>query len=181
MIAPIETERLILRATEPSDAKVFYALNSDPEVLRYTGDTPFPSVKAVAEFLEGYEQFKRYGLGRMAMVRKADCAILGWCGLHFDDENGETDIGYRLFRRHWRQGYATEAARAAVEDGIQRLGIPRVFAHVHPQNRASLRVTEKLGMTHHSTYEWEGEDWWKLELPEASASLVRGKYFSSKD
>lgn len=164
MIAPIETERLLLRATTPKDAAVFFALNSDPEVLRYTGDSPFPSVDAVAEFLDGYDQFSRFGLGRMAMIRKVDGEILGWCGLKFDEECGETDIGYRLFRRHWRRGYATEAARAAVQDGICRLGITHVFAHVHPGNRASLRVTEKLGMTHHSTYEWGGEDWWKLEL-----------------
>lgn len=141
------TDRLLLRDIDPDrDAPVLFALNTDPEVVRYTGDGPFESVEATrAFFTERIAQYARDGMGRWVVERKADGEVLGWCGLKRLDD-GQVDVGYRFFRRHWGQGYATEAARACLEHGFRALGLPVIIAHVMPENAASRGVVRKLGM-----------------------------------
>lgn len=143
----LETDRLLLRDIEPDrDASVLFELNNDPEVVRYTGDGPFESEEATrAFFRERIAQYALDGMGRWVVERKADGEVLGWCGLKRHDD-GQVDVGYRFFRRYWGHGYATEAARASVEYGFRVLGLPRIIAHVMPENTASRGVMRKLGL-----------------------------------
>ncbi len=143
----IETERLYLKAFSPDDASRHFALNSDPIVLQFTGDVAFLSEKDARSFLEQYDHYERYGFGRWNCFRKKDDAFIGWCGLKFNEVK-EIDLGYRFFRKEWNKGYATEAAKACLEYGFNTLKIKRIIGRVHPDNKASIRVLEKVGMTY---------------------------------
>jgi ribosomal-protein-alanine N-acetyltransferase len=153
----LATERLCLTEMVPSDAEEAFALNGDPEVVRYTGDGPFASVEAARAFLLSYRDYRAHGYGRWAMRRREDGAFLGWCGLKYHPDTGETDLGYRLHRRYWGQGYATEAGRACLNYGFGKLGLSRIVAHVVRAHLASIRVLEKCGMSPVASIAFEGQ------------------------
>lgn len=141
----MRTERLLLREIVVADAPVFHALNADPEVMRWTGDSPFPDLAATEAFIRAYPAYRDDGFGRWAMVRLTDGEVVGWCGLRRQPD-GEVDLGYRLFRKHWGQGYATEAALASVRHGFRELGLPAIIGRAARANVASIRVLVKVGM-----------------------------------
>jgi len=143
----LETPRLKLREITPADAPELYALNLDPEVIQYTGDPPFESVEATETFFRNYPDYRRNGYGRWLMVRKEDGAVLGWCGLKYLPETQETDIGYRLFKKYWGAGYATEAAKACLQYGFETLKLDTIIARAMQKNVASVNIMKKLGMT----------------------------------
>jgi len=138
------SERLGYREFEPHDGEVLYRLNSDPEVIRYTGDPPFADIDEARAFILGYERYRLHGYGRWAVIHKSDQAFLGWAGLNLIDD--EVDLGYRFFRSFWGQGFATEAARACIEYGFGKLNLSHIIARSLPENVASLKVLEKVGM-----------------------------------
>lgn len=140
-----ESPRLYFRETTVDDAELMYQLNSDPEVMRYTGDISWNSVDQARQFLADYQDFKKNGMGRWAAIRKSDGAMIGWCGLKLHP-NGEVDLGYRLFKKYWNQGYATEAGLANLNYGFNELGLKSIIGQVLPVNKASIRVLEKVGM-----------------------------------
>ena len=125
--ALIETDRLILRPLSPDDNQAFYDLNNDPEVIQYTGDLPFASTNDALEFLQNYDQFTKYKIGRMAVIRKDDNVFLGWCGIKFDPSSGEYDLGFRFFKKYWNQGFASEYANASLKYGFETLQIPMIL------------------------------------------------------
>ncbi|MEN8249800.1 MAG: GNAT family N-acetyltransferase [Bacteroidota bacterium] len=141
----LETGRLILREFEPSDAKPMFELNSNPEVIKYTGDPPFDSVEAVRGFLKNYSDYRKNGYGRWAVLLKPENEFIGWCGLKLNEEDF-TDIGFRFFRKHWNKGYATEAAMATLAFGFNELGLDEIIGRVAAENTASVRVLEKINM-----------------------------------
>ncbi len=144
----LETDRLILRPMTDEDAYHLFELNSDPQVTRYTGDpadpTPSASLRVIHERIR--PQFQQYKMGRFATTLK-DGTFLGWCGLRYFPQNKEVDLGYRFHRRYWGQGYATEASAAALNYGFETLGLQKIIAKAMPENTASLKVMQKLGMT----------------------------------
>lgn len=144
----LETERLYLREMTPEDAESAYLLNLDPEVIRYTGDNPFESVEDAKTFLEKYTHYRQYGFGRWAVILKETGEYLGWCGLKYTPELDEFDIGYRFMQKFWGFGYATEAAEACMQYGFEKLGIPVIVGRAMPENTASVRVLEKIGLTY---------------------------------
>lgn len=141
-----ETDRLYLRPLAPDDSAHLCELNADPEVLRYTPDVPFSSLQAAREFIAQQTQHARPSMGRCAVIRRRDNAFLGWCGLQYHPEERLTELGYRFHRRHWGNGYATEAAQASLEHGFSTLLLPEIYAHVLPENTASQKVLHKCGM-----------------------------------
>ncbi|QEE48981.1 GNAT family N-acetyltransferase [Flavobacterium alkalisoli] len=155
---PFITERLILRELSVNDAYYFYLLNEDTEVLQYTGDIPFENLEAAKQFLAEYDQYKRYGLGRWAVIRKDDNAFLGWCGLKYSSDKNEYDIGFRFFRHYWNMGYATEAAKKCIEVGFNKFRIPIIIGRVMKNNSSSIRVLEKIGLTRTKDYDFDGHE-----------------------
>lgn len=149
MLFLAETPRLRLREMTVADAEHAFALNNDPEVLRYTGDDPFVHVEEARAFLAAYPAYQRDGFGRWA-VELHDGTWIGWCGLR-RQEDGQVDLGYRLLRAHWGRGYATEAAQACIELGFNRFGLDAIIARVARANRGSVRVLEKVGMRYWKT------------------------------
>ena len=147
-----ETERLILRPFTLDDADAFFEFNKDPEVVKYTGNPPTLSIEEAKEIIERviFPQYSKNGMGRLAVIKKENQEIIGFCGLKFIEEENETDLGYRFLRSEWGQGYATESAKAVLKHGFEDLGIERIIARVDKRNINSLRVIEKLGMTYDS-------------------------------
>lgn len=143
----IETERLRFRESGPDDAEAMFALNSDPEVVQYTGDGPFESIEAARKFMEEYVNvFRKWKRGRWLLELKSTGEVIGWCGLKFHEDSGLTDVGYRLFKKHWGKGYASESCLAAIEYGFNTLNLEKIVAHARKENAASLRVLEKCGL-----------------------------------
>ena len=132
------------------DAENAFNLNSDPLVIRYTGDTAFASIEAAREFLLNHTDYQRNGYGRWAMERVSDHEFLGWCGLKKLDD-GEVDLGYRLMRDHWGNGYATEAAGECLRIGFKASGLGSIIGRTAKENTASINVLEKIGMTYYKT------------------------------
>jgi RimJ/RimL family protein N-acetyltransferase len=142
----VQTARQTLRLLTPEDAEPMFALNSDPDVLRYTPDLPPRSVEDERAFLVAYHDvYRTDGFARWAAIETATGAWLGWCGLR-RQADGEVDVGYRYLKSAWGRGFATEAARASVAYGFRTLGLARLIARAQPANVASLRVLAKIGL-----------------------------------
>lgn len=160
MTTPIlETPRLYLREITVDDAESAFLLNSDPEVLQYTGDEPFDSVEEAREFLGKYDHYRKYGFGRWAVIRKEDNEFLGWCGLKYTEDLDEFDIGFRFFKKYWNCGYASESAEACLKLGFEQFNMPEIVGRARKENGASIRVLEKLGLVFRNEYEEDGEQW----------------------
>ncbi|MCX6318385.1 MAG: GNAT family N-acetyltransferase [Bacteroidetes bacterium] len=144
----LETERLLLRQFTTGDAALIYELNQDPDVTRYTGD-PIRDEAHAKEVLENVilPQYALYNHGRWAVHTKPGLEFIGWCGLKTRPERDyEIDLGYRYKQSTWGKGYATEAAYACLQYGFATLGLKRIVGRAMPQNLASLKVLEKIGM-----------------------------------
>lgn len=141
-----ETERLRHRAFTAADAEAFYALNSNPEVMRFTGEECLPSLESARQVIENYPDFDTVGYGRWACVLKESGNVIGFCGLKYLSDLDRVDIGYRFLPPYWGRGLATEACRASLEFGFATLKLKEIVGFVVPGNRASIRVLEKVGM-----------------------------------
>lgn len=148
MHAPIETQRLILRAFTLDDVDAVYQMNLEPEVTRYTHDGGVQPREVVeARIRDDYlGDHEKWGFGRLAVVLKADQRVLGICGLKRVEDDPETDLGYRFRRDCWGRGYATESATAVIAHGFEQLGLQIITATARLDNEASFRVMSKLGM-----------------------------------
>lgn len=144
----LATQRLFLRPVQIEDAKNLFELNLDPEVVRYTGDTPFRSVLESQKFIQEtmIPQFQQTKMSRLIVLK--DNEFLGWCGLKFHPETNEVDLGYRFAQKFWGQGFATESSIACLDYGFQELKLDRIIAKAMPQNIASIKVMLKIGMKH---------------------------------
>lgn len=141
-----ETDRLLLRELNISDAENFYKLNSDFDVIKFTGDNKFTSVNEAKTFLENYTEYKKYGYGRWAVLSKSDDKFLGWCGLKYNEEQ-LVDLGFRFFKKYWGNGFATEAAKGCLDYGFSELHLETIVGRALKKNTASIKVLEKIGMT----------------------------------
>ena len=142
----LETERLVLRGWREADIDPFWASACDPAVMRY-----LPAMasrdEAVARYHAQTAMQAEHGYCFWVIERTADGAFLGQCGLCPPrDPFTEVEIGWRLNRAAWGQGYAIEAARAALAWGWAHTATPTVIAVTVPANAPSWRVMDKLGM-----------------------------------
>lgn len=153
MTPALRTERLLLRAWRETDRAPFAALNGDSAVMEH-----FPSTLTRAEsdaFVDRIiDTWETRGLGLWAVEvveppEEAD-AFIGYVGLWPWDSvaPGLVEVGWRLARRSWGNGYAPEGARAALAFGFDQLGLAEIVSFTVPQNTRSRRVMEKIGMTH---------------------------------
>jgi RimJ/RimL family protein N-acetyltransferase len=117
------------------------------------------SVAQALEILRAHPlaDYHKYGFGRWACVHKASGAVIGFAGLKYLDDLREVDIGYRLLPAYWGLGLATEAGRVVLNYGFTRLGLSRIIGLVDLDNRASVRVLEKLGLAFAEMVQFRGE------------------------
>ncbi|MEO8412065.1 MAG: GNAT family N-acetyltransferase [Ginsengibacter sp.] len=142
-----ETPRLFLRRFTEADAPLIFALNSDPEIVKYVHEPVLQNEAAAKKILINsiLPQYK-INLGRWAILTKSDYEFIGWCGLKYMEETGIIDLGYRLLKAAWGKGYATEAAQYTVIYGLKNLKIEMITGRAHIDNIASIKVLEKIGM-----------------------------------
>lgn len=173
----IETPRLRLRQWESRDADAFAKLNSHPEVMADLGG-PLDR-DASDKKLERYTQaFEDRGYSRWAIENHGG-DFLGYAGImHIGGDHplgAHDDIGWRLCRHAWGFGYATEAARAALDDGFERLGLTNIITYTAPENTRSQAVMERMKLRRvpslDFSHEYEpGENWkgWVWVTPQAT-------------
>jgi RimJ/RimL family protein N-acetyltransferase len=148
----LETERVLLRRFTEADADDLFALDGDPEVMRFiSGGKPTPLEvirnETLPRFLGYYERFDAFGC--WAAIEKSSGDFLGWFAFCPPDDAkpDQVELGYRLRKAAWGRGYGTEVSRALVRKGFTELGARRVFATADRVNYASRRVMEKAGLT----------------------------------
>ncbi len=166
-----ETERLILLPRVMADLDDCIAMDRDPEVTRFI---PGPWHDAVAHrtFVKGrIEASFGDGLGYWSIrAKERPKQFLGWILLIPADAVGpDIEIGWRLNRRAWGKGYATEAARPVLAHAFQTLELDRVIADIAPGNAASVRVVQKLGLSQPRQTTYHDE-------PFASYSVTRATF-----
>jgi RimJ/RimL family protein N-acetyltransferase len=143
------TERLALRGWRDEDLEPFVALCADPAVMRWVGaGAPQDRREAEAAFVHVRDHWARHGFGLWAAEERESGELLGFVGLaRLPDGSGDVEVGWRLRPDAWGRGLATEGALAARDHAFGELGLSRLVALVHPENEASLRVIDKLGMS----------------------------------
>jgi RimJ/RimL family protein N-acetyltransferase len=160
----LETERLTMREWNASDLAPFAAINADPRVMEFLPNV-LSREESDAAAGRTIEHFAQHGFGRWAIEEREAGEFIGFVGLSVVTyETAFTpcvEIGWRLASEFWGRGYATEAARAALEDGFGRLALREIVSFTVPANVRSRRVMEKIGMTRA-----EGEDFDHPLLPE---------------
>jgi ribosomal-protein-alanine N-acetyltransferase len=144
----LETDRLLLREFVMDDVEAFFRMVIDPDVTRYTGD----GGKTLEEARKGLEErlfqdYRKYGYGRWAAVYKPTGKVIGFAGLKYLDDLDVVDLGYRFFKEHWGKGLATEASSAILGYGFGALRLQRIIGIADIENKASIRVLEKVGFT----------------------------------
>ncbi|MBE9139534.1 GNAT family N-acetyltransferase [Nodosilinea sp. LEGE 07088] len=144
----LETQRLILRDFTLEDVPQLAPILSDPRVMKFSPK----GVLSTAETQEKIEEFialyQSHGFGKWAVIFKQTNQLIGYCGIaleHIDGIN-EPEIGYRLEPAFWGQGLATEAAKPAINYGLDQLQLPYLLGIVEPANTASVKILKKLGL-----------------------------------
>jgi RimJ/RimL family protein N-acetyltransferase len=155
----IETARLVLREWRASDDAPFFAMGQDADVMRYLGPPMSRTDVAAARHRMDTCQAE-HGYCFWALERKADAAFIGFCGLKPGKPPivGETEIGWRLARDAWGQGYAREAAEASLAWGWANLDVPAITAITVLANTRSWGLMERLGMVRDSAGDFDHRD-----------------------
>jgi len=145
----IHTDRLLLREVEESDFSAVHDYARDAEVSRYMPWGP-NSEQDTKEFIQrvlDHQRKQPRSEYDFALVKKDDIYLIGICSLVVrNTTNSEGEIGYVLNRNYWNQGYTTEASKAVLSFGFDKLKMHRIYATCNPVNIASSRVMEKIGM-----------------------------------
>lgn len=169
-----ETKRLIIREIVPSDVEAMFELHSDPEVHRYLGNETVSSRDEVVRIIDSIrQQYLDFGAGRWTMIHKQTGEYMGWTGLQFvtkkiNSHQHYYDLGYRLMKKYWGHGYATESAIASVKYAFENLQAAEIFARADAQNMASDRVLHKAGLRWIEDFDLDGikHNWYQLKKSE---------------
>jgi RimJ/RimL family protein N-acetyltransferase len=154
----LETDRLILRMLRESDVDAYAEMCADPEVMRYLGDGQ-PLARPMAwrnlAMMIGHWSLRGYGL--WAVEERSSGEFAGRVGFWNPDGWPSFELGWMLRRSFWGRGYATEAARVALQYAFTELRQPHVISLTHPENAASIRVAQRLGERHVDSAEVMGK------------------------
>jgi RimJ/RimL family protein N-acetyltransferase len=141
----METERLVLRMFRESDTDAYAEMLADPEVMRFLGGKPMPRAEAWRNMAMVLGHWHLRGYGFWAVEEKESGELVGRVGCWRPEGWPGLEVGWTLRRRFWGRGYATEAARAAVNYVFTVLDQTRVISLIDPENVNSIRVAERLG------------------------------------
>ena len=149
----LETERLILRKMTLNDVEAVFAYASDPEVSRYTLWEAHRSIEDSRAFLKlTTQKYENGGEPDWGIVYKGNGCLVGVCGLvNWEAEHARAEVGFVLSREYWGRGLMSEAVRAILRFGFERMNLNRIEARCIAENAASARVMEKAGMVYEGT------------------------------
>jgi RimJ/RimL family protein N-acetyltransferase len=144
----IETARLRLRPFKLNDVDAYHrAILADDQVMQFLpGGKPLPRERALSIVRGMIDQWEQDGFGLWAVTHQQTGELIGHCGLQPLDNRDEVELAYAIARAHWRQGFASEAAEAALRYGFEALLLEKIVAVIVPENRASQGVLQKLGL-----------------------------------
>ena len=153
----IRTDRLLLRRFTKEDLEAYTRIMGDKNVGRWfpkgDGYTREESEKSLRNILNHWD---KHGFGIWAIVDKTSGVLLGRCGLNLIAETSEVEVDFVVTPDSWGRGYATEAAKASLTYGFEKLKLDRIIALAKPENTASRRVIEKIGMPYVKNAEYWG-------------------------
>jgi RimJ/RimL family protein N-acetyltransferase len=145
-----ETKRLILREFTLADADSLFRIFTDAETMRFQVVPENYSVEVERYYLGRHieKYYSVHGFGLWAVILKENNRLIGRCGLLRQPLEGgeETEVSYLIEREFWNQGFASEAASAALKLGFDKYDFQRIVAFIDQRNTASIRVAEKIGM-----------------------------------
>jgi RimJ/RimL family protein N-acetyltransferase len=168
----IETDRLTIRSFLESDIPEYAAIVGDPEVTGFLGDgSPHSYEQAAAYICDCIRSEAEEGFARYAVIIRETGELIGFCG--FKKIHDYIDFGWRYARRAWGNGYATEAARAVLDYGINTLKLSSIVAKSAVENTGSVRVTEKIGMHFEAFCEVRGRKTARYRQPNRNRTLPR--------
>ena len=161
----IDTARLHLRQFTPGDLDELYPIFSEPEVVKYmkTGN-PVSREETECALLSIIKHWAKHGFGRWAVIHKETQRLIGYGGLR--NLYGMPELVYLLDRPFWGVGLATELATACLQWGFEKRPFERVVAITRPENTASRRVMDKVGMSYEKDMSYHG-----IEVVQYSISL----------
>ena len=171
MIIFKETNRLILREIIPKDEVGFYELDSDAEVHKYIESKTIDTIEQARETIRFIrQQYIDNGIGRWAIIEKETNNFIGWTGLKLirketNNHINYYDLGYRLLKKYWGNGFATEAAIASLDYGFDKLALQEIYADANIENVGSNNVLRKVGLRFVETFEKEGiiHHWYQIK------------------
>lgn len=145
-IPTIETQRLTLRAFREADATALFELSQDPEVMRYVGDRRVPTLQESWRGVAGMlGHWALRGYGQWAIEERSSGRFIGRAGIINPVGWPGPEVGYLLGKDWWGRGYATEAARAAMDWGFERVGFDELISLIFAENTRSIAVAMRLG------------------------------------
>ncbi|HKP37059.1 MAG TPA: GNAT family N-acetyltransferase [Pyrinomonadaceae bacterium] len=144
----LETERLVLKHLSIEDAAFILRLLNEPSFIQYIGDKKVRTLDDARQYIENgpRKSYEENGFGLNKVELKSTGEPMGISGLVKRDTLPEPDIGFAFLPEYWNQGYAIESARAVMDHARNVLGITRVVAITSPENDASARLLEKIGL-----------------------------------
>jgi ribosomal-protein-alanine N-acetyltransferase len=176
----IETPRLIIREVQAEDAEAMFAMDQDAEVHKYLGGKPYTDITQSHDNIAIIrQQYADNGIGRWAVELKESGEFIGWTGFKIMRDQpvnrhvDHYDFGYRHARKFWGQGYAFEAAQAALDYGVRELRIEDVYAMTDVNNAGSRCILEKLGFELKEIFPYDGPAFWVQGLPVTWYELKR--------
>jgi RimJ/RimL family protein N-acetyltransferase len=148
------TERLRLRCFEQTDIPLVHQYLNDPQVAGTLMDItpPYSLYDALALVAHSHDAFTEGSAYLFAVARQTTDELIGYCDIEVQPQHRRGEIAYWIGQPHWRQGYATEAARRVVRFGFETLRLNRIYAHVLHHNTASAHVLRKAGLQYEGTY-----------------------------
>ena len=174
----LETERLILREMTQEDYPALAQILQDREAM-FAYEHAFSDEETQAWLNRMLERYRTDGYGLWAVVRKETGEMIGQCGLTRQrvEEREVLEIGYLFQRKHWKQGYAIEAARACKAYAFETLNADEVFSIVRDNNIASMNVAIRNGMTIRCRFTKHYHD---MDMPHYAFSIRKEQYFAGK-
>lgn len=153
------TERLFARLLCHQDLTALTEILSDPEVMKYSirGVCDKAATKKFIDWC--IECYSSIGMGPWALVKKDDGALVGFCGIspQWVANVEEYNLGYRLARQFWHQGFATEAVKGVLDYVFAEKKVTSVVVIIDPEHKASIQVSEKTGFRHYTLVEFHGK------------------------
>ena len=155
----IQTERLIIREFQVLDIEALAQIMAKAEVMQYSLDGVLSTKKTAVKIQSFLDSYQKNGYGKWAVIHRESARLIGYCGIAVEEIEAklENELGYRLDSDFWGQGLATEAANACLKYAFDKLNLDRVLGIVEPENHASIRVLEKIGMEFMKESTWRGK------------------------
>jgi RimJ/RimL family protein N-acetyltransferase len=145
----LETDRLVIRKLELGDSAFMLDLLNQPSFIRFIGDRGVKTLEDANTYIQerAFAAYEKNGFGPFAVELKTDGRVVGIVSLLDRDELDHVDIGFAFLPDSWRQGFASEATSAVMDFAFQDLGLEKIIAITQPDNIASIKTLDKMGLS----------------------------------